>query len=73
MPDLLILPCDCGEHIELARAARAAGLSASVALGPENPARFPLRVYCECDGTVVLEDARGTRTLSNNDWLDAVL
>ncbi len=72
LPDLLILPCECGEHIELARTARAAGLSAAIALGPEVPARYPLRVYCECDGSVTLEDPRGTRTLPIDDWLDAV-
>ncbi len=72
LPDLLIMPCDCGQHIELARSARAAGLSASIALGPEDPARYPLRVYCECDGSVTLEDHRGTRTLPIDDWLDAV-
>ena len=72
-PDLLFFPCPCGLHIELASAARAAGLVAAIALGPEDLARYPLRVYCECDGTVVLEDGRGTRTLSVDDWLDAVL
>ncbi len=72
MPDLLILPCECGGHIELARNARAIGLSAAIALGPEDPTRYPLRVYCECDGSVVLEDARGTRTLPMAHWLDAL-
>ena len=71
-PDLLILPCQCGGQIELARAARAAGISTAIALGPEDIARYPLRAYCECDGSVVLEDARGTRTLPLSDWLDAL-
>ncbi len=73
MPELLIFPCDCGLHIHLARVARAAGFTAAIALGPEDPARHPLRIYCECNGVVVLEDARGTRTLAIDDWLDAVL
>ena len=69
LPDLLILSCDCGQHIELARTARAAGLSVAIALGPEDPARYSRRVVCNCDGSVTLEDARGARTLPLDAWL----
>jgi len=72
LPDLLIFPCDCGDHIHLARSARAAGLKVAVALGPEDPARYPLRVYCECDGVITLDDGRGTRTLPASQWLEAI-
>ncbi len=72
-PDLLILPCDCGQHIELARAARAAGFSVAMTLGPEDAAHYPLRIVCNCDGSVTLEDARGVRTLPLDLWLEALL
>jgi ATP phosphoribosyltransferase regulatory subunit len=71
-PDLLLFPCDCGEHIELARIARQAGLSVAVALGDENPDRYSLRAYCECDGQVTLDDGLGTRTIPIAQWLEAV-
>ena len=72
-PDLLILPCPCGQHIMLARAARAAGLSAAIALGPEDLARYPLRVACNCQDSVTLEDARGVRTIPVDAWLEALI
>ncbi len=72
VPDLLIFPCECGQHVSLAQMARAAGLSAAIALGPEDPVRFPLRVRCRCDGAVELEDDGGTRILPIDDWLGAI-
>ena len=71
-PDLLVVPCQCGEHLTIARAARAAGLSVAIALGPEDPARYPQRLHCQCDGSVRIEDAGGTRILPLADWLEEV-
>lgn len=73
LPDLLIFPCSCGLHIQLAQMARAAGLVVALALGPEDATRYPLRLFCECDGSVVLEDAWGSRSLAIADWIDAIL
>jgi len=73
VPDMLIFPCECGQHVQLAAAARAAGLVAAIALGPEDPARYPRRVACNCDGSVTLADARGMRVLPLDDWLEALL
>jgi len=73
IPDLLIFPCECGQHVKLAQMARAAGLSAAIALGPEDPARYPVRVHCRCDGTALLEDGGGTRILPIDDWLGGMV
>ncbi len=68
IPDLLIFPCGCGDHVRLAQEARAAGLVAAIALGPEDPDRYPLRVRCRCDQTILLETPDDSRTLSVSAW-----
>lgn len=70
IPDILVFPCVCGEHIRLAREARSAGYSVVIALGPENPARFPLRVSCSCTDSLLFEDAVGSRSVPRETWLD---
>ena len=70
IPDILVYPCACGEHIRLAREARSVGYSVAMALGPEDPARFPLRLRCSCAEFVVLEDAGGSRSVPRKTWLD---
>ncbi|NUQ38678.1 MAG: ATP phosphoribosyltransferase regulatory subunit [Caldilineales bacterium] len=51
VPDLLVYPCACGGYVELAAAARAAGHSVALALGPEPPAALPTR-RCPCQQAV---------------------
>ena len=48
-PDLLVYPCACGAYVQLAAAARAAGLVVALALGPETPDFAPRVVRCGCD------------------------
>ncbi len=68
MPDLLIFPCDCGVYVRLAQEARAAGLVAAIALGPEDPDRYPHRVRCRCDGTILLETTSDSQMLAMSTW-----
>ncbi len=68
-PDMIVYPCACGDHVRLAQEARAAGLIAAIALGPENPDRFIRRVRCLCDGSIQLETSTGIRILPATDWL----
>ena len=66
---MLIFPCDCGQHIALAQAARDAGFSVALALGDAPAQEAPLRVHCHCDDTLTLETAHGTQHLSAQTWL----
>jgi ATP phosphoribosyltransferase regulatory subunit len=68
-PDLLIFPCDCGQHVTLARQARAAGLVVALALDAEDPRHFSRRLHCHCNGTLTLETETNTQQLSDQTWL----
>jgi len=70
VPDLLILSCPCGDHVRLAQEARDAGLVAAIALGPEDLARYPRRVRCQCDSSLLLETPSGSHTLPVTGWLE---
>ncbi len=72
IPQLLVLPCACGEHVSLAQEARTAGWVTAMALGPEPLSRYPLRVQCKCDGQVSLTDAGASRLVSRESWVQAL-
>jgi ATP phosphoribosyltransferase regulatory subunit len=69
-PDLLVQPCGCGGYVALADEARAAGLVAVLALGPEPPQRAPV-VQCTCDGFVTRQDGTAAIRVPRRGWLQA--
>ncbi len=72
IPQLLILPCDCGEHVHLAQEARTAGWVTAMALGPEQLDRYPLRAQCQCDGQVALTSSSAAHRAPRRSWLQAI-
>lgn len=71
-PDLLVHPCSCGAYVHLAAEARAAGLVAALALGPESEDAFQYIVRCTCDGTVLLRNPAGEHSHPADHWLSHV-
>ena len=68
-PDLLVHPCACGAYVRLAKEARASGLVAALALGPEPEGAAPTTVRCTCDGTVLLHGPTGEHSHPSDNWL----
>ncbi|RME83190.1 MAG: hypothetical protein D6775_08850 [Caldilineae bacterium] len=68
-PDLLIHPCPCGTYVRLLEAARTAGYSAALALGPESPDPSIPDVYCTCTGSVRILESQGELEQPLEEWL----